>query len=232
MTYDEYRKGINDLQKMDGWRLSRKMDRLSLTAHIFHTNHSELICRIEYFKSDEAMQLWGVRNRAQMDLFLKEITRLLHNFLASAMTLVEHTRILARELYKDADFWMEYESQIGKEFTSNALAQFIQDLRNYILHCDLPVAFASLTPECEQLLKLDMRLLRDWRGWKSLSRQYLTDANDEEQLEGMIQAYTHSITRFHDWFYDRQTELHKQAFHDAEELRERIVNSRWHYRVK
>jgi hypothetical protein len=64
-----------------------------------------------------------------------------------------------------------------------------------------------------------------------VSRQYLPSAHNEEQIEDIVSAYTRSMISFHDWFSDRQAELHKQAFHDAEELRQRLVNSRWHYKV-
>lgn len=232
ITYQEYRDGMDKLQNTEGWKISKKIEHLGISAYIFKTNHDELIQRIEYFKSPEAMLLWDVRNNAQMEQFLKEVTRLLHNFVASAKTLVEHTRIIARGMYESTEFWKEYESQIAQQFTSNPLVQFVHELRNYILHRDLPVTFASLTPKHESLLKISIQTLREWDGWRVVSRQYMNTASEDEKIEDIVRAYTNTIINFHDWFNDRQLELHKEAFKEANELRQRLVNSQWHWKIK
>jgi hypothetical protein len=232
LTYQEYRDGIDELQNTEGWQISKKIEHLGLSAHIFKTNHDELIQRIEYFKRPEAIVLWDVRNNAQMEHYLKEVSRLLHNFVASAKTLVEHTRIIAREMYGSTDFWKEYESQIAQRFTSNPLVRFIHELRNYILHYDLPLTSASLTPKHDSLLKINITTLRKWKGWKGPSRQYVSYANDEETIEDIVRGYTSAIINFHDWFNDRQHELHKEAFEAANELRQRLVSSQWHWKIK
>ena len=125
MTYQEYRDGLDKLQNTEGWRISKRIEHLGISAYIFKTNHDELVQRIEYFKRPEAMLLWDVRNRDQMPDYLKEVTRLLHNFVASAKTLVDHTRIIAREMYENTDFWKEYEAQIAQRLASNPLVQFV-----------------------------------------------------------------------------------------------------------
>ena len=125
MTYQEYRDGLDKLQNTEGWRISKRIEHLGISAYILKTNHDELVQRIEYFKRPEAMLLWDVRNRDQMPDYLKEVTRLLHNFVASAKTLVDHTRIIAREMYENTDFWKEYEAQIAQRLASNPLVQFV-----------------------------------------------------------------------------------------------------------
>jgi hypothetical protein len=232
LTYQEYRDRIDELQNTEAWRISKKIEQLGISAYIFKTNHDELVQRIEYFKSPEAILLWDVRNNAQMERYLKEVTRLLHNFVASAKTLVEHTRIIARDMYESTEFWKEYESEIARRFTSNPLVQFVHDLRNYILHRDLPVTFASLTTEHDSLLKISIHTLREWNGWRGLSRQYVNSIGDDEKIEDIVGAYTDAIINFHNWFNDRQLELHKEVFKEAEELRQRLVNSKWHWKMK
>jgi len=64
-------------------------------------------------------------------MFQLEIVCLLHNYLASAKTLIDHTRILVEELYKNTDFWAEYEARKKETFIDSPLAQFVQNLRNY-----------------------------------------------------------------------------------------------------
>ena len=74
--------------------------------------------------------------------------------------------------------------------------------------------------------------MREWDGWNELSRQYVNSANDDEKVEDIVLTYTKEVTSFHSWFNDRQLELHKEAFKEAEELRQRLVNSSWHLKIK
>jgi hypothetical protein len=232
ITYQEYRDGLDELENSDGWRISRKIEHLGASFYIFKSNYDELIQRIECFKRPEAILLWDVRNDDQLERFLKEVTRLLHNFVAAALTLVEHTRIIAREMYKDTEFWKEYNLQITNRFALNPLVQFVQGLRNYILHRDLPLTSASLSSTHEASLKINISKLRTWRRWETVARDYIQAANDDEKIEDIVKAYTSSILDFYNWFYERQLDLHKEAFREAEGLRQRLVNSSWHWKIK
>jgi hypothetical protein len=227
-TYQEYREGIERLQNTKGWLISKRIEHLGVSGYIFEANYRELMNSIQYFKSDAAMDLWDYRNVDKMGNYLKEITRMLHNFVASARTLVDHTRIIARELYVSQPFLDEYQSQVDRRLLSNPTVQFVHDLRNFILHYDLPVTFASLTPDHEQLLKISILALRKWSGWKAVSRQYLSSAGDEQNVEDVVEEYTKAILAFHGWFSNRQLDLHKKEFSEAEELRRSLVSSRWH----
>ena len=68
----------------------------------------------------------------------KEVNRLFHNFLSSAKTLIEHTRIFMDTHFKNTSVNKEYTHKIKMEFSQDDLSRFIQDLRNYMLHQGLP----------------------------------------------------------------------------------------------
>ena len=223
---------MEELQNTEGWKLARKIERLGLSFYIFKANRDELFRSIAYFKNPEAMHLWDVRNNAQMDRFLSEVTRQLHNFVAAAKTLVEHTRIIMRELYEDTEFWKEYESEISQRFTLNPLVQFVHKLRDYMLHRDNPVTSANLSFEFDSSLRISIKEMRAWDSWTSLSRQYVNTANDEVKIEDIVVSYTDVIIGFHNWFYDRHIEIHKAAYQEAEELHRRLINSPWHVKLK
>jgi hypothetical protein len=231
LSYQEYKNGMEELQNTEGWQLARRLEHLGLSFYIFKTNRDYLLQCIEYFKTPEALLLWDVRNNAEMERFLKEVMRQLHNFAAGAKTLVEHTRILAREMYEGTDFLEEYEAEVTRRFTLNPMVQFVHKLRDYILHRDLPVTSANLTSKFDSSLRISIREMRAWRSWTGLSRQYVDTAQDEEKIEDIVTAYTNAIIGFHDWFHERHVELHKEAYGEAEELRQRLVNSRWHLKL-
>jgi hypothetical protein len=163
-----------------------------------------------------------------MDQFLNEVTRQLHNFVAAAKTLVEHTRIIAREMYEGTDLWKEYETEIACRFVKNPLIQFVHKLRDYILHRKLPLTSAKLISVLNASLLISVKEMRNWNGWTGLSREFIESANDEEKIEDIVNAYFDVIFAFHDWFHKRQLEFHKETFMEAEKLRQRLVNSSWH----
>ena len=64
----------------------------------------------------------------------KDTYRLLLNFVASALALVEHTRNIVKELYDKNEIQLEYQNKVNDELSSIPVNKFMQDFRNYILH--------------------------------------------------------------------------------------------------
>jgi len=76
---------------------------------------------------------------------LREVSRLFHNFLAGAMTLVDHTRVFVDEFYLGTEVHKEFKARVNREFAQNPLTRFVQDLRNYMIHRGLPPLNRHLT---------------------------------------------------------------------------------------
>ncbi len=87
---------------------------------------------------DEGIRLMSVANREAGSQTHREVTRRVHNFVAAALTLVEHTRIFMRKNYSDTPILDRYQTKIDADFKDEPLVQFVQNLRNYILHNGLP----------------------------------------------------------------------------------------------
>lgn len=79
---------------------------------------------------------------------MREAVRRLHNFLAAAMTLVDHTRVMIAEHYTHTQVERNFKKGIEANFASNPMTRFIQDLRNYMVHCGMPPInrAAKMTP--------------------------------------------------------------------------------------
>jgi hypothetical protein len=230
-TYKERDKAAEKLMSLDGWRIEEKIEILEVSIFIFSRNFEELMESIELFKDPSSLILHDVRNTKELRHFLKEVTRLLHNYLAAAMTLVDHTRILVRELYNEdkfAEFNAEYSYKIKEIFAENPLHQFVQDLRNYIIHKKLPMVGSTLNlNEIQANLIVDLSELRKNFKWRKYAKEFLDSKGDDEKLEILISDYFNLVYEFHKWFYNRQLEIHAEEFREADELRERIAKSRW-----
>lgn len=230
-TYKERDKAVEKLMSLNGWLIGEKIERLEISIFIFGRNFEELMRSIESFKKPTSFILLDVRNRDELHEFFKEVTRLLHNYLASAMTLVDHTRILVRELYNEekfAEFNEEYSSKIKVTFAENPLHQFIQGLRNYIVHKELPMVGAIINfNDINANLTVDMSVLSENFDWSKYAREFLKSKDNDEKLETLVTEYFKIVYEFHQWFYSRQLEIHAEEFKEANELKERIANSRW-----
>ncbi len=112
----------------------------TFTLNIFQMNAQELIEITRRVNDpDEGIRLMAVANREAGSQTHREVTRRFHNFVAAALTLVEHTRIFMREHYSDTPMLERYQAKVDTDFKNQPLVRFVQDLRNYILHNGCPI---------------------------------------------------------------------------------------------
>jgi hypothetical protein len=199
------------------------------SLHTFRQNYTELTFRLELFGLPEAiMRFWDERRRNDLTLYQVDIVRLLHNFLAAAMTLVDHTRILTRNLYQGTELLTKVQSQISEQFVGSPLAQFVQGLRNYSLHCALPLTLASLNfmvgaqSGPKSRICLGVARLHKWDGWKSKAKEYLDGLKDDPELLAIVKQYADLVLNFHSWFISEQEMFHKKEFDELAKLQAKL----------
>ncbi|MFV5169743.1 hypothetical protein [Bacillus cereus] len=220
----EIRKLDEQLRATEGWRIRSKLEVFSFSIYTFEKNNKELVNLLSQYETDSnlALKISSFGNRETFKSFLTEIVRLLHNYLASAMTLVDHTRKLFRDEYEIKEFEKEYNKKIDELFAQSPIAQFIQDLRNYSMHRMLPMAGASVAFSAEtgmtHSIYLSKDKLIDWKGWKTNSRVYLDMQEDSIKLLPLVNEYTKNVTEFQTWFQEKQNEIHSEAMKELEEL--------------
>jgi hypothetical protein len=214
------------IESSEGWKIEAGTRNLGTSYYIFMSNYNQLKNGLELFDSKASSKLWAIKNRDKMDLFQTEIIRLFHNYLASVKSLVEHTRIIVREIHGSNEFSRECELKIKEIFGNSTLSHFIQDLRNYILHKGIPRIFARMKPresmksEVTSSIMLELSSLRSWDGWKAKSKEYLNDAKDDLNLYEIIVAYGSLVIDFYNWFLKRQEELFKEELEITQKIKD------------
>ncbi|PGP39299.1 hypothetical protein CN993_27325 [Bacillus thuringiensis] len=220
----EIRKLDEQLRATEGWRIRSKLEVFSISIYTFEKNNKELVNLLNQYETDSnlALEISSFNNTETFKAFLTEIIRLLHNYLASAMTLVDHTRKLFKDEYEKKEFEKEYNKKIDELFVQSPVSRFIQDLRNYSVHRMLPIAGASVAFSQEtgmtHSIYLSKDKLIDWKGWKQNARVYLDKQEDCIKLLPLVNEYTKNVTEFQTWFQEKQNEIHSEAMKELEEL--------------
>jgi len=88
------------LKGLPGFKIQEKTERFYIIKYIFDKNFDEVEKFLESELKKEAA-FTTVQNREQIDKLLYEITRKLYNYISSAFSLVDHTRVYFREIYID-----------------------------------------------------------------------------------------------------------------------------------
>lgn len=236
----------HQLVSMPEYQLELRLEALNRTRYVFSENYLQLRNLLLVEKDlKKALQLWDVNNACAQNDYRLEVTRLLHNFVASVKSLVEHSRILYKDLYEKDNGFPDYHAEIIKRFAENPFARFVEDLRNYCLHYRLAPIYSNMTcssapnsMECST--RLDIKVLENGFNWSSMSKKYLeerkkgTDSQTSttEQDYGLdllplIDEYSSLAKDFHQWLVVRQREIHKDEFkrlHDnKQKLRDLVV---------
>ena len=131
---------LDEIEAHPGTRARREWDALIFVHSIFGWNQRELMEMIEAIDSnanDLAILMAGnVRHHEERKGLFTELIRRLHNYLASVVTFVDHTRNLMRS-YEGSHTHSEYEQRVAA-VTAHGLARFVTKLRSYLLHYRLP----------------------------------------------------------------------------------------------
>jgi hypothetical protein len=133
-----------------------------------------------------------------------------HGF--AALTLVDHTRIVYRELYEASGQFTEYQAEVERRFVKGPLVQFVQKLRHMAQHVRLPdisynLSFDQQRGTTRQLLLKKQDLLQT-DVWNAPAKEYLRSAPDLIDLSELVTRYTDEIRAFYRWMAQRQREIH------------------------
>ncbi|AWS93892.1 hypothetical protein [Citrobacter sp. CRE-46] len=200
----------------------------SFSLNVFQMNALELIEAVQKVKDpDQGLLLMMENNREAGLQAHRELNRHVHNFVSSSLTLVEHTRVFMRKNYSDTQLLQTYETQVVATFAKSPVAQFVQGLRNYMLHRGLPASsmfmkFVSNPGEIdgsgsmETGVHYDTASLLDWRDWKAPARTYLENAGEHLDIHDFAIEYLTLVNQFHEWL-DNTLNIHHLS--DLQELK-------------
>ncbi|MDN3510815.1 MAG: hypothetical protein NG784_05860 [Candidatus Jettenia sp.] len=228
----------NELLSMPELETLRRIDNFSHTLYIFNKNYSELKKLFDSHNDySHAMELCHPKNKQKINDIQLEILRLLHNFVAAALSLIDHSRNYYNDLYRGNNRFPEYEQEVEKRFLNNPLACFVKDLRQFFQHYKIPsilsqVVFIRKTNITRIILQLEKSTLTQFSKWSSAAKEYLKDQGDLIDLFQLISNYYLLIIDFHRWIIDRQKEIHSNEFKKIAEKYNELLSLTIPHKIK
>jgi len=156
--------------------------------------------------------------------WMLELQRRLHNYVAGAKTLVDHTRRLLK-MYPDTNLAAEYEPRKHEVATAPATA-FFNDLRNYVLHHRLPfpghqlkmTGPAAAVQSFESNVLLSTSGLLEWDKWSATARTFLETQTDDVDLLQTMNEHQALVEQLYAWLLRQFPALHGDDLDDANRL--------------
>lgn len=157
--------------------------------------------------------------------FEGELARFLHNYLASTMTLVDHSRVLVgQRTAPPSDSFAELWADKLADVTADPVVPFFQDLRNFTLHYKLSVSAhrfsatnMSAGQELSSEVELSCRDLRRWSKWTARSRQYM-EGKLTIPLREAVDQHGKLILDANQWLLSQLQEENADAMFEVNEL--------------
>ena len=211
-----------ELMASEALAIESRFSTLGSNYYVFETNYEKLKQLLAETQTPD--QMW---KSGEVNAIMYELIRLFHNYLASAKMLVDHTRHVMRDWYGDSALLDEYQSEINKRFAANKLAAFIEDLRNYALHYQLPVTTSRIEVTRisdtngyveKAMFELGRAELRKWSSWDK-GREYLYQSEQGIAIEELVDQYFRQVQGLHQWLATRLAAEHAKDLRWLEDRR-------------
>ena len=174
-------------QNSIGWKIHGKIKNLYYYKSFFDSNFLDLLKKIYKYKSNLSYY-WAIKSDGSrnLDEFISELARYLHNYLMSLFSLKDKTIALRNHLIKKFELKLpeiEYQSKL-KEYMVDEHYEFLIKLRHSFTH----------GIEQEGLDQLTFRL-----DGKDNSGHIIIE---NKKVEKLITEYKESTDKFYDWFFE------------------------------
>jgi hypothetical protein len=213
MSGDEYMRLERAFASTTGYDIYWQIHSVIVSHGVFAGNHKELHQRLlHYADSEAAADFFKTGRQVESNAELREIIRLIHNYVAAVKMLVDHTRIIARELLKGAAL-VEYEQKVDADFKGDEASRFLHRLRDYLLHITNAPIVAKLSLDgSDSGLFLSQAELLAWKDWSPSNREFIKTHKSGIHLLTLVDDYDRNVQAFYEWlidhFYDsRKTEM-------------------------
>lgn len=182
-----------------GFEMVQRLESLKTVLGIFDRSATQFGEVLELFHKEAAGGRIFQRNRRQdLEAIAQRVCELLYLFASSAMTLVEQSRALSRELLLPG-----YAARTEQDFAVDPQHRFIQELRNDLVHVALHRPAWQLVPgsedTCQSRLLLWPDQLSRASSYSAQARAFLEQHPSGIDLRELVAGYGTKVREFHAW---------------------------------
>lgn len=228
---------MGKLEEHPGTEAYRRLDALGWSVYTFDANTRELLNILDYLTQNPgSWELQALRRRDQLERAEREVVRRLHNMVAAAFSLVEHTRVLRKHmhdeaggpLYRDPATDEPIQRRIEREFADDPETKFLQDLRRFTQHRELPALIFEMSQRVpdepvQRRILLSASQLLTWGDWSEPSKRFLEQAGDKINLRELVIRYEERVRRFYYDFETHYRELYQEILEERRALEWEMV---------
>lgn len=206
------------IQVHPGTLARRAWDALRLVHMAFLGNQAALLALVQAIESNDQdfgyLMAGNVRPEEERQTLYAELFRHLHNYVSSAVTLIDHTRNLTKN-YKDTSTHAEYQVRIAA-IRAGGLGPFVAKLRVYVVHVGVPSIGTQIrmdrADDGDQVTTITSFIDRDraldWPDWSADAREYLSAQPEHIPFRDVVTEYGQVVEDLYRWFYDQFPVLH------------------------
>lgn len=220
---------VQEIESSKGWAIKRRLDKVTLAYRIFIGNAEDLDWVLSIAEDPtKAANMMSENNKNEFNRFMEHVLRYLHNYAASAKTLVEHSRPVFREVFPKP-LWETYTKRVNVDFASNNHSRFVQQLRDYTLHwrspqINLSLSFGQNVDEISRL-SIDCKTLLEWKKWNAESKAYIRSVEPTVCLHKCIREYTQKVTNFIKWIEEALDTQFASEYKELHDLQKSLYES-------
>jgi hypothetical protein len=203
------------------------------SLNILEMNALELVEVINRSRDAErSFQLFSDDRREASAQAQREIARHVHNFLAAAKTLVDHTRVLMETHYEGTDLLNRYNAWVREKLGKEPVVQFVHGLRNFMLHKGLPpiemfLKFSRATASStafglETGVTLDLGPIAEWDRLPAGARGYVSNKAGKLDLHIFVEEYLAHVRALHAWLDRELADWHRSDLAEAQKIQAEI----------
>jgi hypothetical protein len=158
------------------------------------------------------------------DGYYDELFRHLLNYVTAVRTLFEHSRNHLK-CYAHTDFAFQYASKTA-HLSQEDVSDFLNRLRNYLLHCRFPPLQVNLHwSEHHNLSDFAVTLDRDsllmWDGWTKGAKAYIR-RKDPLVIRESVEEYDAAIVGVYEWLFEQFRVVHAKDLDDLHHLQSQV----------
>jgi hypothetical protein len=213
-----------ELLASEGYNVVSRLYKFHQSLKIFLANYNDLEDAVNrHVGNSRLFDIRDTEKRKAASDEMFEALRHLHNTVAAALSLVDHTRNFYNEFYQERNLIPDYQEQIRLRFAVDGLSQFVKCLRKFCQHYRIPLASSTLWIDNEQgrhtrsinLLKSD---LTEFSGWSAEAKEYIKGLPDRIDLLSVMKAYRDHVIGFYEWFDRQLNEVHRSDLEHYDRL--------------